>query len=590
MENNNKKREWIKNAIIIFLVVMLILTLFSNTIMNYSLPEVTAQYTSSGQITHKVRGNGIVETADPYSVVIKEARKIDSVAVKVGDTVAKGDPLYVLADGESEELKTEIDALEKLESEYESAVITGEISRTTTNAVESGNTGTLASNQAKLEAAKNSVEGWEKKVESIKKQQELAGLDKQYKDSTEDLKNEKAKWDTQNLNDETTLSSAKSNYDTAVASKAELDAAVVEAEVARNAASAELTTAQNALNAANDVSASDPNGVDNYNAALAVFEEKQTAYDTANASYQTAANAASQAQTTINNYKAAYDKAASDAAYSAQMVKYYEDAIKNAGHAANDKDYNLAKQLSDAEAGLEKAKKYYEELKTELANMYGLEDKLKAINDQKEKVEKMRADSVGGTITAPVDGIILTMKYVAGETIETGSEVATIQKAGKGFTISMNVTKEQAKYVSVGDEAEVANSWWYSDLHARVLQIRPDQTNPNGGKTIIFEVEGEDLVSGQSLSLTVGNKTAGYDVIVPNSSLHEDNKGKYLYKVESKNTPFGNRYIARRVDVTVLAEGDNESAVSGTDLLGWDYVIATFSKPLDDGQQVRLKD
>jgi len=587
MENNNKKREWIKNAIIIFLVVMLILTLFSNTIMNYSLPEVTAQYTSSGQITHKVRGNGIVETADPYSVVIKEARKIDSVAVKPGDTVAKGDPLYILADGESEELKTEIDALEKLESEYESAVITGEISRSTTNAVESGNTGTLASNQAKLEAAKNSVEGWEKKVESIKKQQELAGLDKQYKDSTEDLKDEKAKWDAQNISDETTLSSAKSNYDAAVTGKAELDAAVVPAELARNTAYSDLTTAQDALNAANDISASDPVG---YQTALDNFEEKQEKYDELNTIYQSAAEAASQAQITINNYKAAYDKAASDAVYSAQMVKYYEDAIKNAGHAANDKDYNLAKQLSDAEAGLEKAKKYYEDLKTELANMYGLEDKLKAINDQKEKVEKMRADSVGGTITAPVDGIILTMKYVAGETIETGSEVATIQKAGKGFTISMNVTKEQAKYVSVGDEAEVANSWWYSDLHARVLQIRPDQTNPNGGKTIIFEVEGEDLVSGQSLSLTVGNKTAGYDVIVPNSALHEDNKGKYLYKVESKNTPFGNRYIARRVDVTVLAEGDNESAVSGTDLLGWDYVIATFSKPLEDGQQVRLKD
>ena len=587
MENNNKKREWIKNAIIIFLIVMLILTLFSNTIMNYSLPEVTAQYTWSGQITHKVRGNGIVETADPYSVVIKEARKIDSVAVKPGDTVAKGDPLYVLADGESEELKTEIEALEKLENEYESAVITGEISRSTTNAVESGNTGTLASNQAKLESAKNSVEGWEKKVESIKKQQELAGLDKQYKDSTEDLKDEKAKWDAQNISDETTLSSAKSSYETAQDAYVEANAVFVTAQSEYNAAEKAYTDAKTIYDDAIAAGFSDAAVLDVSAAELNVLEgDRDTKKDTFT-SAQTSVNVAS---SLANERKAAYDKAASDAAYSAQMVKYYEDAIKNAGHAANDKDYNLAKQLSDAEAGLEKAKKYYEDLKTELANMYGLEDKLKAINDQKEKVEKMRADSVGGTITAPVDGIILTMKYVAGETIETGSEVATIQKAGKGFTISMNVTKEQAKYVSVGDEAEVANSWWYSDLHARVLQIRPDQTNPNGGKTIIFEVEGEDLVSGQSLSLTVGNKTAGYDVIVPNSALHEDNKGKYLYKVESKNTPFGNRYIARRVDVTVLAEGDNESAVSGTDLLGWDYVIATFSKPLDDGQQVRLKD
>lgn len=39
-ENTKKRREWIKNAAIVFLVIMLILTFFSNTIMNYSLPEV----------------------------------------------------------------------------------------------------------------------------------------------------------------------------------------------------------------------------------------------------------------------------------------------------------------------------------------------------------------------------------------------------------------------------------------------------------------------------------------------------------------------------------------------------------------------
>ena len=37
-ENVSKRRDWIKNVAIIFLAVMLVLTFFSNTIMNYSLP------------------------------------------------------------------------------------------------------------------------------------------------------------------------------------------------------------------------------------------------------------------------------------------------------------------------------------------------------------------------------------------------------------------------------------------------------------------------------------------------------------------------------------------------------------------------
>ena len=54
-ENGGKKRrEWVKNAAIIFLSVMLVLTFFSNTFMNYSLPEVAAQYVQSGTITAKM--------------------------------------------------------------------------------------------------------------------------------------------------------------------------------------------------------------------------------------------------------------------------------------------------------------------------------------------------------------------------------------------------------------------------------------------------------------------------------------------------------------------------------------------------------
>ena len=43
-KETKKKREWVKNAAIVFLSIMLVLTFFSNTIMNYSLPEVATQY------------------------------------------------------------------------------------------------------------------------------------------------------------------------------------------------------------------------------------------------------------------------------------------------------------------------------------------------------------------------------------------------------------------------------------------------------------------------------------------------------------------------------------------------------------------
>ena len=583
---NLKKREWIKNAIIIFLVVMLILTLFSNTIMNYSLPEVSAQYTSSGQITNKVRGTGVVETADPYTLEVKEERKISSVKVRVGDTVEIGDVLYELDEAESEELKTKREELKKAEDAYESKIITSEIERKTTAAVANGSIGTLESNQAKLEAAKGRVESLEKRVANLEKAQSQYGHDSE-SFSTEDLQNELNSWKNQHDKDCEDLAKAKEAYEEAVnKSKDEyLNTLLKECNEKEDAwrAAAAIWAEYDV----DDVSGTDINPV-SAGIAKKNNDDAESAYFAALDTYTTAKEEAKKYTADyIKKLKETYDYESSNASYSAGMVNYYKDAIKNGTKEVSDKKYSYEKQLVDAREALEEAKEDYSDLNTELGNMYGLDSDMKDIIKKREEVEKLQAESIGNAITAPVAGTILSLKYVAGETAKVG-EVATIQRAGKGFTMSLNITKEQAKFVSVGDEADVANSWWYSDIHARVREIRPDQANPNG-KIIIFEVEGEDLISGTSLNVSVGNKTANYDIIVPNSALGEDSKGKYVYKVDSKSTPFGNRYIARKVYVTILAESDTESAVSG-DLIGWDYVVTTSSKPFEDGQQIRLKD
>lgn len=49
---------------------MLILTFFSNTIMNRSLPEVSTGSVTSGKLTECVRGSGIVESNQVYEVTV----------------------------------------------------------------------------------------------------------------------------------------------------------------------------------------------------------------------------------------------------------------------------------------------------------------------------------------------------------------------------------------------------------------------------------------------------------------------------------------------------------------------------------------
>ena len=87
METKPKNRAWVKDAAIVFLVVLLLLTFFSNTIMNHSLPEVATNMVSNGTITAKVRGTGTVTANGNHKVKAKSNMTIGRVVVKAGQEV-----------------------------------------------------------------------------------------------------------------------------------------------------------------------------------------------------------------------------------------------------------------------------------------------------------------------------------------------------------------------------------------------------------------------------------------------------------------------------------------------------------------------
>lgn len=119
-----KKRGWIKNAVIVFLSVMLILTFFSNTFMNHSLSEVSTKLVFSGEITAQVRGGGTVTANENYNVTLPQTRTVESVRVKTGDEVREGDVLFTLSGNVSDELRAAEDRVYELNLAYQKALIT----------------------------------------------------------------------------------------------------------------------------------------------------------------------------------------------------------------------------------------------------------------------------------------------------------------------------------------------------------------------------------------------------------------------------------------------------------------------------------
>ena len=638
MEDTIKiRKDKIKNVAIVFLSIMLVLTFFSNSILNRALPEVATEYVRYDTITERVRGNGVVEADDPYKVVVEDTRTISSVAVSVGDAVTKDQVLFYLEDKESEELKekeqevqAKEDELDKAILSYMTAILSVDISNAAFFNIEGDNIASLGAYQAQIEASRQKVQNAQNTVDSLKRQQLVVNME-----PSSDIEQEKqlAAAEAAYESAKNHLASVQAQVEQARAAivsidqyagasdtngdgfgddtEAKLDALRAERESARGTKETSYTSASAALITAfpavdeyfddnkmliNDSDldtvkslVTDENSFNTFKEAYGAYKEADKAVEEVNskitqyAEEKTKWNVANSSLATAQSERDTYKK----------KVSNLKDDVEEDAEEQLQQKNNLTLSLSDAEKALADAQKEQEQLLKDISSELALssqnddiKDTEEELEELREELEELRAKSTGSTIVAPVDGTIISVDRVAGETTMPQEAVATIQVAGKGMKVSFSVTNAQAAKVKVGDKAELQNAWYYSDVMITLDKIKPDKDDPGKKKLLEFVVEGS-VADGESLSLSVGERSAEYEHVVPNSAIREDNNGKFIFIIEEKSTPFGNRYKAKRVDVEVLASDEINTAVQA-DLQGYEYVITTSNQPVEAGDQVRL--
>lgn len=615
-EQRVKNRGWVKNVAIIFLAVMLVLTFFSNTIMNASLPEAAVQYVQSGSITTQIRGTGTITAKEVYEVKTTTSRKVQSVLVTKDQEVKVGDVLLILAAGEgteTDELKTQ---LETAKYSYQQKLINM-----------SGGGSEVTRAQEKLQeaiAARDAiaVNITAEDIELAKVRYEAAK--EYYQQLTYELEDaggyvEGGKGDTlKELGD--AVNAAQLEYDSNCI-RYKNEKYYIEDILASEAARQLYKDKQACAEAIADVFTASEGSLIDYFVTYAdsTFAERKALglefyiFDR-NASYIT--NLPSQALAEIaKGYNAIRE--ARDALTKAQ------DAYNKAVESMQPQNEALNKQVTEAKremdaleaehADMVEKKTAYDTAKdnviscenalqtllktsqldnlelSKLANEIAeLEAKLEELSGGEKDAE---GNVTGGQIVSEVNGVVKEINVTAGNNTDPATAVMTIEVPDRGYTVSMNVTNEQAQKVTIGDTAEISTGYWGSSgLSGKLVGIRNNTSaGQSGGKQLVFDVTGSDITSGTQVSVSIGQRSQNYDTIVPNSALRSDSNGSFVLVIVAKSSPLGNRFVATRVDVTELAKDDVNTAVSGG-LSAYDMVLTTATKPVEDGMLVRLPD
>lgn len=544
MDFKPKNREWVKNAAIIFLLILLVLTFFSNTILNRTLPQVGTQMVQSGSITAQVRGSGTVVANGSHKVKATETREIRAVMVKVGQEVNAGDVLFVLGAGDSAELEAAQESLRQLQVSYQRSALDVP-------------TYDYTAEERKIAQAKETLEA--------AKEAEQAALDNMTNNggvNPADL--EQAKAD---------LKSAQERYDKFADS----------AEQQKQAAQAKIDEAQARLDALLAAPpTTPPDGT-----ADAGADASGESEEIKNARKELADAQAALAEIISST-------GAQLAGYEADVSRCQErlDRLTNATGAAGtayQEAVAARKAAEDALFDLQYAldTKKQEDNKNQQLSYINLSDIGAQIANQQKKIRELSGGEEN-EITANVSGTIQSVECTAGDTKMKDDILCTIEVPDMGYSLSFSVTNEQARRLKPGDSAKISNYYWGREITATLTTIATDPKNPQNNKLLTFDLEG-DVSAGGELTVSVGSKSAGYDLIVPNSSIRSDSNGSFVLVIEAKSSPLGNRYIARRVDVEVLAADDSNSAVTGGLEYG-DYVVTTSNAPVKSGEQVRMAD
>ena len=647
-ETKVSKREWVKTAAIIFLAILLVLTFFSNTIMNATLPEVAAQQIEGGTINAKIRGSGTVGANETYDVTINQTRKIASVLVKVGQSVNAGDTLFLLEAQESDEVKAAQDELDQLELSYEKSLIdAGNTSAKENHEVQKARD---AYNEAlALYHQYSTVDASQLAAEKTKAEQQLTLLQQASKVAQEQYDARTA--EKSNLeNQASELKAQTASLRTILDKQGELDAANntlkqdeiqyindynrvltiagQDAQVAMSYARYPETLAQKLEDTdLNGVSTTSVNSVspltedDNTGAGtnpsggttittdprLKRAQEMAKAYITIATdrekvnSLQTEVNrlvedtsgvnsvyeANAMYQSTLSGYNQIQQQLATFDAET-QGLKQAADA---AAQAVTDQQA-VVQKLTDAGSAAETVKSTKSALEELLftqqlgdSSYLDMQAAKENIEKKKEALAKLTANADELEVKAKVGGVIASIEVTAGNSIGPDAPLAKLNVADRGYTIKISVTAEQAKRVKVGDKADVVN-YWGGNVEAVLENIARDP-NTSGNNLLVFKLTG-DVDPNTNLTLSIGQKSASYDALVPNSAVRTDNNGTFVLALTSKSTPLSTRYTATRVPVQVLAQDDTMSAVPG--IGAGEFVITTSTKPIEAGTQVKLAD
>lgn len=541
MERKVKQKRMIM-AFIIFLLLMWLCTLISKSVYAANLPQVTYAEPEKKRIEHLVETDGIMKQGSDVAIHTLEGIRVKDIFVKAGDKVEKDTALFQLDRDDLEDIIEE-KKLEIAKMEYEISDL------------QQNKALTESEKQKNIERAKEDYENSENKEDTS-----LERADKAWNQA--DSKLQKHLNNGVSITSEEERQKAYQNYSNWVKQKDKLEATVSGnlinlKENEQKVAEAEEKGSQEEIKAAKEA----------LDMAKKDLEEEKKALEKHNQ------NAVSNPDfTSEDNDRQVWEGNKEDLQDNLQSAQYgKEDALSGRQDTLlqADRDVEDAMTPEQADSTLQIYQMQIKRLKKEL-------EKHKDIlqND--------------GMVYNEIDGTITKIKLTVGERTPDGAAIVCTD-AQVPFQFEAILTKEQKKYVNLGDEITLKTAKDKTEF--QIDYLAEEENDPGSYRCVVYLPKGMGAL-GMSGTLIGRQLSESYNLCIPAEALHSDNNGTrfYVYVVDEREGILGTELCALARYVKVLDQNDKYAALE-EGCIGKDEMVIIWSdKDFEDNSVIRFKE
>lgn len=285
-----------------------------------------------------------------------------------------------------------------------------------------------------------------------------------------------------------------------------------------------------------------------------------------------------------------------------QRLRSAERAAEDAASATEEQLLTAQRAIESAQQGVESAQRGLEsaqqqaenDRRTNAASAQQAEiERLGYVSQRREKQEILdilrAAQEAGGRVTAPIGGTVKKIRTETGVT-QAGEQAAVLSRGDLGYQFTGTLDQKEAEQLAVGDEGSLSFTSQGKSQSAKVIITAISGADDKGQVTVTAALEGTGWAGGASAKLEITKRSEQYSTTLPLGALRSGQNGEFVLVLREKQTVMGTEQTVAQVPVTVKARDSERVAVEADGLLPEDQVVVSSSKPIDQGDRVRVLD